>query len=201
MGQEKWYVALPGSCDLLARAKAEPEFGTYLGFPSIFESGGKDWKAWDVPGREFCSAVRKLNEEHPGLRNRVCTLDRSYDMLHYLLSEARQQGTFDAEDWATHAIRGTLALPEHLQGGQGHPIRYSPPDTVEESASWLGGVTDLSLHEAYDPPAMEAQAVYKMRSEDQDGELWKYIRTYFEGWKAFYLAAAAHQDGVLVITT
>ena len=137
MGTEKWYVALPNDSSLLACAEVDTEYGEYLGFPSVFETGGVGFKVWDDAGKEFCSAVSKLNEEHPGINRRVYTLGRYYDMLHYLLSEERRHGEFDKTDWATQAILGAKVLPTHLRGGQGHPIRYSPRETLMEIAFWL----------------------------------------------------------------
>ncbi len=197
MGTEKWYVALPEDSSLLTRAEVDADFGEYLGFPSIFEKGGTGWKTWDDAGKEFCSAVRAINEEHPGINRRVYTLGRYYDMLHYLLSEERRRGEFDKADWATQAILGAKALSGHLIGGQGHLIRYSPRETVMEIAFWLEFVSVDELRQDYDPAAMKEQGVYKYISDDQ----WQFICTSFDEWKAFYLEVAKYEEGVLVITT
>lgn len=201
MGTEKWYVALPDDSGLLARAEVEANFGEYLGFPSIFEKGGIGWKTWDNAGEEFCSVVSKINDEHPGINRRVYTLDRDYDKLHYLLSEERRCDHFDKNDWATQAILGATALSAHLRGGQGHPIRWSPVETVREIASWLKFVSVDDLRSLYDPGAMQEHGVYKNIADDSDGRQWQFICSHFEAWKSFYLEVAECQEGVLVITT
>lgn len=201
MGIEKWYVALPDDSSLLARAKSDPAFGEYLGFPSIFDKGGIGCKVWDDAGKVFCSMVSKMNEERPGINRRVYTLDRYFDKLHYLLSEERRCGEFDKEDLATQAILGAKALPDHLQGGQGHPIRYSPPRTVMEIALWLELVSADELRKVYDPAAMEEQGVYKNILDDNDGSEWQFIRSCFDTWKALYVEVAASEEGILVVTT
>lgn len=201
MGTEKSYIALPDSSSLLARAENDPEFGEYLASPTLFAKGGIGCRVWDEVGREFHSAIEELNKEHPGLSQRVYTLDRWYDKLHYLLSAKRRRSEVDREEWASKAILGAKALPDHLRGGQGHPIRYSPYADVRAIVSNLELVTIEDLHKVYNPVAMEEQGVYKNNPDDNDGKQWQFICSYFEAWKAFYLEVAECRAGVLVVTT
>ena len=140
MGTERWYIALPGVCDLLKRAQNDPAFGEYMGWPSTFEKGGHD----DWPGskifHKFCDAVKQMNVEHPGIAERVFTLNRSYDKVHYLIFEARRTGERE-DDLGSKAILGATSLPSHLKGGQGHRIRYSSPKEVAAIANWMSAIT------------------------------------------------------------
>ena len=145
MGTERWYIALPDDCDLLKRAQQDPAFGEWLGCPSIFEEGGYQayWPDNEVY-REFCEAVKQMNVEHPGIAARVFTLDRAYDKVHYLISEARRTGERE-DDLGSKAILGASSLPPHLRGGQGHSIRYSAPEEVLAIANWISAITFDSL--------------------------------------------------------
>lgn len=116
MGQERWYVALPGECALLKRALIDHEFGMWLGSITIFKKGGHcNWFPDDKMYIEFCDAVKQMNVEHPGIAERVFTLDRAFDKVHYLLSEARRTGEYEAEDMGTKAVCGATTLPHHLR--------------------------------------------------------------------------------------
>jgi hypothetical protein len=185
----------------MERAKTDIDFGEYLSHPSIFQKGGVGWKAWEKAGEEFCAEVRALNEAHPGLKERVYTLDRGYDILHYLLSAARRRGEFDGEDWATTAIRGAEPLPDHLRGGQGHLTRYSPPETVRDIAIAISEIRVEELQPHYNLVAMEVMAVYKSFETDEDGSRWIWICGLFEGFRAYYTEVARHGEGVLAIVT
>ena len=200
MGTERWYIALPGDCDLLKRAQIDPAFGEYLGCPSIFETGGHDnWPRSKV-FREFCEAVKHLNVEHPGIAARVFTLDRSYDKVHYLISEARRTGE-DEDDLGSKAIRGATSLPSHLKGGQGHSIRYSSPEEVAAIANWLSAITFDSLRRFYFPEDMDL-TVYKFVFYPGDPDLaFEEIRERFNGLKAFYSEVALHGEAIVTVVT
>jgi hypothetical protein len=177
-------------------------FGEWLGCPWIFAAGGHcDRPPLDKMHDEFCEAVKQMNAEHPGISSRVFTLDRWYDIIHYLLSETRRQSEFDAEadDRGTRAIRGTRTLPRHLRGGQGHPIRYSSPEEVAEIAIWMGSLTLDYLRFFYDPEQMRNR-VYKFGSDDPDWE-WEIIGQYFRDFKMFYEEVAMRDEAVLAVVT
>jgi len=133
MGVERWYVAVADGCRLLERSLSDPAFGEYLG-PSYF--GRERWRLGHGGlHAEFLAEVDEMNRSHPGIEDRIYTLGRYFDMLHYLLSEGRRRGEFDEADWGTRSIRGVMSLPEHLRGGQGHAIRYTPPVEAGEIAA------------------------------------------------------------------
>ncbi len=206
MGTERWYIALPGECDILKRAQNDPAFGEYLGRPSTFEKGGyDDYLGHDNwPGskifREFCDAVKQMNVEHPGIAARVFTLDRDYDKVHYLISEARRTGE-EYDDLGSKAILGATSLPWHLKGGQGHSIQYSSPEEVAAIANWMSAITFDSLRRFYFPEDM-ALTVYKFGFYPGDPDLaFVEIGDSFNGLKAFYAGVALHGEAVLTVVT
>lgn len=203
MGMERWYVAVVDGGRLLERALADPEFGEWLQVPSNFgrERRRPNRGGFDPEFMKFRAEVDAMNRLHPGIEDRIYTLDRYYDMLNYLLSEGRRRGELYGDDWGTKAIRGATDLPEHLRGGQGHPTRYSPPAEVREIADRLGGLTVEDLRAAYSPGGMEEQGVYKFQAAWADERTWAWIGRYYEGLRSFYAEVSSHGEGVLVVVT
>ncbi len=200
MGMERWYAAVIDGGALLTRALADPAFGENLSLPWLF---GRDRRRRDPRGdfSEFLAEVDAMNRSHPGIEDRLQTLDRRFDMLHFLLSEERRRGELDAADAGSKAILGANGLPGHLLGGQGHPIRYSPPAEVDAIAVWLAGHAVEDLRSAYDPGAMREQAVYKISQAGEDARTLDLIIEGFHGLRSLYAGAAAHGEGVLAIVT
>lgn len=200
MGIERWYVAVVDGSRLLERALSDPSFGVNVECPAYFHR-----ERWRGPHRgpleEFLTAVDDMNRSHPGIEDRIYTLDRWFDKLHYLLSEGRRRGELDGADLGSKAILGVASLPVHLRGSQGHPIHYSPPTEVGEIAAWLAGVTVGDLRSAYSPEEMERQSVYKHQSVGDHELDWSWIVEYFEGLRSYYSATASHGEGVLAIVT
>jgi hypothetical protein len=200
MGMEIWYIAVADGCHLVERSLSDPAFGEYLGGPAYFERDR--WRHNQVGlAAEFLAQVDDMNRSHPGIEGRIYTLDRYFDMLHYLLSEGRRRGEPHGADWGTRSILGGKSLSEHLRGGQGHPIRYTPPAEVGEIAAWLEGLTSGDLRSAYSPAEMERQCVYKYWADRADEQTWDRIVGYFEGLRSFYADVALHGEGVLVVVT
>lgn len=202
MGTETWYQAIPDGCRLLGRSISDPQFGEFLTFPSRFRDGENCvqpvWKGEDA---EFCEELRRLIRAHPGLETRNYTLDRYYDMVEYLISEARRGRGRADPDLGTKAVRGATVLAEHLRGGQGHLLRYNSPDEVTQIAEMLFLTTEADLRRHYDPAQMEQRAVYKFVAERADEQQWGWICDYFGGLAKFYQLAAAHCEGVMVTVT
>lgn len=200
MGVERWFLAVVDGCRLLDRARVDPEFGEFLMMPGDFGPGRRGSGRGGLAA-EFRAEVDAMNRLHPGVEDRIFTVDKDFDLLHYLLSAERRRGEFAGDDPGTWAILGARGLPDHLRGGQGHPIRYSTPGDVAEIAAWLGGRTAEDLRSAHDPAAMEEQCVYKFWAGRDDAGTWGGIVGYFEGLRAFYVDVAAHGEGVLAIAT
>lgn len=200
MSMEMWYIAVADGCHLLRRSLSDPAFGEYLGGPAYFER--ERWRHNQVAlDAEFLAQVDEMNRSHPGIEGRIYTLACDFDMLHYLLSEGRRRGEYDWADSGTRSIRGGMSLPDHLRGGQGHPIRYTPPAEAGEIAAWLEGLTSEDLRSAYSPAEMERQCVYKYWADRADEHAWGKIIGYFDGLRSFYAEVALHGEGVLVVVT
>ncbi|WP_406696635.1 DUF1877 family protein [Singulisphaera sp. Ch08] len=200
MGMEMWYVAVADGCHLLKRSLSDRAFVEYLGSPGYF--GRERWRHnYGDLDAEFLAEVDEMNRLHPGIEGRIYTLDRYFDMLHYLLSEGRRRGEPGGADLGRRSILGGMSLPEHIRGGQGHLIRYTPPAEVGEIAAWLEGQTVAHLRSAYSPTEMERQGVYKYWADRADEQTWDRIIGYFEGLRSFYAGVALHSEGVLVVVT
>ena len=197
---EMWYIAVADECHLLRRCLSDPAFGEYLGGPAYF---GRDrWSQNQIElDAEFLAQVEDMNRSHPGIEGRIYTLDRYFDMLHYLLSESRRDGEYHGADFGTWSILGGTSLPEQLRGGQGHAIRYTPPAEVGKVAAWLESQTVGDLRSAYSPAEMERRCVYKYWADRADEQTWDRIVGYFEGLRSFYADVALHNEGVLVVVT
>lgn len=197
MGIDCSYQALPEPCEPLARAIRDPEFGEVFsvvnGRPVAAE-----WLAWGGVWAECARAWQELCAKHPGLEQRRVSVGRRWDKLHYLLSEARRTGRFDGDDWGTHAILGATLLADHLTGGQGIHLRYSPPDVVQAIAEQVCSMTEGELRRAWDPPRMEECGVYKFRADHAGEEEWGWVVEAFRSLQSFYRQVASLREGVLV---
>lgn len=139
---------------------------------------------------------------YPGIEKRSYDVGRKQDMLLYLLSEDRRNarvGMSSVNDMGSKIINGASALPSHLQGTQGIPLRYSSAREAQEMASSLESITTDDLRKVYDPVHMEEQGVYKF-SADRAEQEWESLSRTFLGLKAFYIEVAASQEGILVVT-
>ena len=200
MGMERWYIAIVDGCRLIERANEEPQFGEYLGCPEYFRPS----RAGYLNGEEdadFLAEVERMNRIHPGIDTRIYTLDRYFDILHFLLSEGRRRGRYDATDWGTKAILGSTSLPEHVRGLQGHKSRYIPPDDVKEIDVRFGELSSEDIIAVYSPIEMERQCVYKYWADRADTETCDLTLKYIEGLRAFYAAVSSNDEGVLCVVT
>lgn len=196
MGIDCSYQALPEPCEPLARAIRDPEFGE-----AFSVVGGRSealWMAWGGVWAECAQAWRELCAQHPGLDQRRFSVDRRWDTLHYLLSEERRSGRFDADDGGTHAILGAVRLADHLAGGQGIHLRYSAPEVVRAIAEHLRPITEAELRRFWVPARMEERGVYKFSAGRADEQEWGWVMEAFRGLQAFYDQAASLGEGVLV---
>jgi hypothetical protein len=137
--------------------------------------------------------------QYPGLANRNCCLDRSWDILHYLLSAGRRNDP-DSQDFILDiALFGDQEIADHVRAGQGVSVKYTAPSEVQLVAQTLQPITTDLLRFHYAPEKMEASQVYKFWAHRADEALWQSIATYFASFKTFYLAAAMHGEGVIVV--
>src|SRR5262245_41116581 len=151
-----------------------------------------DTRSWE--------AARRLAEEHPGIEGRNVRLDLAWDILHYLLSAFRRgQWPSDENLLMDEAVMGRDALGPHCRGVQGVPVYYIAPPTVAKIAGLLAGLSCEQLRRHYAPRELEAAGVYKFWAEPADRWEWARICDYFTAFRAFYLEAVAHGEGVLVL--
>jgi hypothetical protein len=197
MGLDCTYQALPGGCELLERAQRDAGFGELLSLVPWRAERLERWRRDGGVSAEFAEEVRLLCQRHPGLEQRCHTVDRDWDALHYLLSEARRAGSGD--DWSGNLIRGAGVIAEHLRAGQGVPLRYSGPETVKALFERLERVSEAELRQSYEPERMEERAVYKFWANRADAQTWPLLWERFEGLRAFFRQVADKGEGVLVL--
>jgi hypothetical protein len=201
MGIDISYQAMPAGCALLERSKRDPEFGCYLEF---FDSYAKmtqatiDHRKLDNISHEFAIEAKSLAAKHPGLEERYLYAGRTWDRLHYLMSEFRRHGeTRHSSDWVAKVLFGGEVLNPETQTTIGIPIRYSTPVEVAELLEQLGQITHESLRAYWNAEVMVQDGVYKMHSSDDD-KSFGWICESLEELKRFYAQVAAHAEGVLV---
>jgi hypothetical protein len=170
MGLDAKYQALPATSPFLAQMREEPLL-------------------WE----------EKLLGEYLNVSKRFCWLDRVWDVLHHLLSANRRDEAGTADDALMDAaIRGEGLISEHVRGGQGVPLRYTPPETVKRIAHLLELLPFNELVRQGHPKLMADTHVYRHPAGFSEEELRECLSPYFETLRAFYRAAASHGDGVLV---
>lgn len=204
MGLDVAIQAIPTDSRLLALARDDLERGDELGLigcwfgrddgPVAGDEGGGDRDAgalWD----ECC----RLDAIRPDLRRLHCSLGRSWDALHYLLSATRrEESAADADRTIDHAFGGGDPIADHVSGGQGILIRFLTPDIVADIAAVVGPMDRDALARHYDPRRMEAAAVYKFWADCADPTSWEYLVGYFMEFRRVFMAAARNGDGMIV---
>jgi hypothetical protein len=147
--------------------------------------------------RAFTELGARMAREHPGIAHRCCSLGRSWDVLHYLLSAGRRAGESLADDHGTWAIRGSDPLGELARGCQGIPIRYVTREKVIEVSHFLEDLRPEELRGLWDPERMEQEGVYKF---------WAATNAPFEPYwhtldrlRAFYRVVEENRESVLIV--
>src|SRR5262245_10251979 len=139
LGGERQYQAIPDNCFILEKARANPEYADVLIGCGYLHGGGAPG-AYDPIYEEFVADVEELIRNHPGIDQRNCSVDRSWDVLHFLLSEERRQGNFNGTDLGTIALPGATAV-----GCSGDWPRYTPPSLAESVLVFLNNITEPEL--------------------------------------------------------
>ncbi len=201
MGLDIHYQAMPEVCNLLTRARHQPNFGSHLEFfksYAVISQKELDQRAVDdYSFAEFIHEVRQSLKQHPGIEQRNLYLGRRWDMLYYLLSERRRNGEkADGSEWSEKVIFGGEVLNEKTQTTVGFPIRYLYPREVSDVRDYLGTVTIEMLHVHWNPCKMSEARVYKIRV-DEDEDYFRWIQEDFEKLKTFYALIAEHNEGIL----
>ncbi|WP_223632866.1 DUF1877 family protein [Corallococcus sp. EGB] len=203
MGLDASYQALPGGSPLLELARRNTGVGEWLWCVTrllrepreeTLSPGGPD------PAElQLLEAVRDLLRTRPDLATQKVDLDRRWDHMHFVLSERRRNapGTED-DSLAGIAIEGEAKIAPHVAAGQGVPLRFTRPETVERIARMLEAVRFDALREHFTFENLSQGAVYKCPREENIDHAWQWLRERFELFRAFYVTAAQHGDGVLV---
>jgi hypothetical protein len=201
MGIDREYQALPPDWPVLAMARSGVCYHERLQFTAFLLERGCVPIRQVLTGEEvaFCSELEALVRANPGIETRNFYLGRWWDILHFLLSSLRRDGRSSGDDLGTKAVCGAQSMPKHLVAGQGIPLRWSEPIDVLDIAIFLDTMTETGLREHYRPEEIDAANVYKWPGSRANEEDWLHIIRFFEGLRRFYIAAAEHDEGVLVV--
>ncbi|WP_375759750.1 DUF1877 family protein [Corallococcus exercitus] len=205
MGLDASYQALPGGSPLLALARANAGVGGWMiSVTRLLKDPREESLAPGGPDADelvLLEAVRDILRTRPDLATQQVELHRRWDHLHFVLSARRRDGLgMDDNDdsLAGIAIQGEAGIARHVVAPQGVPLRYTRPETVERIARMLEAVRFDSLREHFTVERMRQAGVYKCPHEDGLEEAWQWLRERFDLFRAFYVTAAKHGDGVLV---
>lgn len=199
MGLDMSYQAIPGTCDLIERARSDQAIGEILCCVPYWFRKGHGPKAGSWPeGELLWQHLCELEKLYPGLERCNFALDRAWDELNYLLSANRRGEEAAEEDTILDkAIRGSGEIADHVRAPQGIHVRYVNPCEVELIGLVLEPMSSDNLRVHYSPKKMEFRKVYKFWA-DRAGEFEFSAARYFDGFRAFYLEAARRGDGVIV---
>ncbi|RKH89967.1 DUF1877 family protein [Corallococcus sp. AB045] len=203
MGLDASYQALPGGSPLLDLARRNTGVGGWLmSVTRLLRAPREETLAPGGPDSDellLLDAVRDMLRTRPDLATQQVALDRRWDHLHFVLSDRRRNapGTED-DSLAGIAIHGEAKIAPHVVAGQGVPLRYTRPETVERIARMLEAVRFDTLREHFTFENLSLASVYKCPREDAINEAWQWLHERFEFFRAFYVTAAKHGDGVLV---
>ncbi|MBN8468504.1 DUF1877 family protein [Corallococcus exiguus] len=203
MGLDASYQALPGGSPLLELARRNIGVGEWLmSFTRLLQDPREERLAPGAPDPGellLLDAVRDMLRTRPDLATQHVELDRRWDHLHFVLSDHRRNEPGAEDDsLAGIAIHGEAKIAPHVVAGQGVPLRYTRPETVERIARMLEAVRIDVLREHFTFAGMSEAGVYKCPHEESIDEDWQWLTGRFDRFRAFYVTAAKHGDGVLV---
>ncbi|MFN8608010.1 MAG: DUF1877 family protein [Vulcanimicrobiota bacterium] len=194
MSLEAFYQCVPTQCELLRRSIAEEDYGQFLVASYRFKPE-QPHPMWDGQDAEYCQDLNAMLRANPGLHARNLTLGTSWDILEYLISAARRNGTYDQPDLGRKAINGDRELAPHLFCSQGVPLRYSSPETVKKILTYL---MQTNFKSGFDFEKMRQANLYKSPEEWRPENYWPFVEDLLKQLTAFYRQAAIANEGVLV---
>ncbi len=112
MGYDMNYQAIPDGCALLEQLRNDPIGGEYV-WCYVFHNPQKaiakysEAKRGTTPPQEgiaFLEEAKRTLENNPGIETRCVAISRAWDMLCFLLSEARRNGGDPRTDLGGRAI-------------------------------------------------------------------------------------------------
>lgn len=197
MGLDRTLIALPDDCEAFSIASQGTEYGASLQYFWSYMNGRvSNEKNPSEIDKAYSLAARKIVEEHPGIEGRICSLDRMWDVLHFLLSENRRCNFAYGSDLGSIAVGGEAAVHEFAVASQGVGLKRTSSKKVKEVATWLAQITKEDLKANFHPFRMEID-VYKFQFGGQELDV---AYQYFVSMQQFYLDVAECEEGVLVIT-
>lgn len=154
--------------------------------PDELEQIKKDPEAVD-------NMIETMEPESEEWQNRLGDLDKSWNLIHYLLT-----GTVYGGEWPASALLSGTPIHEPAEFGDIAPTVLSAAE-VAEFATHLETRDDSSLRERFDLKAMAAAGVYLADPDDPNPkELMDYAFAYTEDLRKFMRAAAAAGDAVII---
>jgi hypothetical protein len=197
MGIDLEYQAMPPDCELIRRARIDPDFGSYLGLFRFYAHRiDEEFEAVESNKAlsDFLIETRRLMEDYPGIEDRNLYFGRQWDVLHYLLSEHRRGEQENEEpDWVQKAIHGGDILHEKTVTGIGVRITYLEPEEVSDISARLDSLDFEEIGERWNRTQMLEAGVYKIVQMHEHEWTEEYERL-----RDFYLTALLNNEGILV---
>src|SRR5579871_4087716 len=198
-GGELWSLAaaLQGRCRCKFLNPMKREFRQEVDSLRVekpgIENRNRDFqdKSWDVMHFLVSDLRRREMDGGPGPRS-LLAHDWEVINLPKRRNKPKWAQPYIAEDWGTSVISGSVQLAPHLIGGQGHPIRYNPPEKVQECAEYLALLELSDIEPYYAEQKAWGLAVYV---SGYDLEL---LWQHFQDLCDLYADAVAHCEGILV---
>ncbi|MEU9120379.1 YfbM family protein [Streptomyces sp. NPDC048506] len=120
-------------------------------------------------------------------RARCLDVDKAWDALGFLLRRAALP---------VDVVHGEQSVPDAEDWGYGPP-RYLTPEQVHTAAGALAEISAADLTEGVGPEDLAEAAVYPTLVWERGASL-DYVADYYELLRAFFRAAAAEGDAVLM---
>jgi uncharacterized protein DUF1877 len=200
MGFDMEYQAIPEGCKLLEQVRHDAVGGEYI-WAYIHHNAqeaieGAGYFQTSQEGIAFLEEAKRTLEANPGIETRYVSIDRTWDMLCYLLSEKRRTGDNPHTDLGGRAIMGSEKLAPI--SGQGFPIYYLNPEEVHQVVTLLHKIDYEAFKKNFDPVLMSEASIYKYRQlvsyENALDDVWYF----FERLRKFYSIVSEHNEGVIV---
>lgn len=197
-----YYQAVPEHCRLLAKARRDVSFGSYLEkCVYIRELGSLKALgiAEDPAFNDFISEIRGMVEENPWIEERNLNLGRNWDVLHYLMSDKRRgEDTNGYSDWMERAINGGDVIHEDVKTGSGAAIKYLSPSEVSHISSELSKFPAELLSKNWHPKKLKDSNVYRPIVLDE-AQFFDDICRDLMRLQTFYTVVSKYGEGVLTL--
>ncbi len=192
--------AITADSIILSKAKADAKYAGLI--ESISDHIGTSDEMLDSCSDkphliDFVHDVRKLIAEVPDIESRMVQLGRRWDILHYLLSPTRRNGSEDTDSrWIAKAALGGDILGDDIVSSSGQPIRYIDPVTVLEISNRLSAIPTNTLIVNWDPAQMAKSGVETINGDEPLEDL-AWAEVDFNNLKEFYWKVSTHNEGIL----